>query len=72
MTFDEYIKIDASDINVLKYKLENNEISVSDLTSEQILKLKEIYIEELRKGHEELDNVNQKIKDVKLKINNMK
>ena len=72
MTFDEYIKIDTSDINILKYKLENNEIKTNDLTDEQILKLKEIYIDELRKKYEELDNVDRKIRDIKLKIKNMK
>lgn len=53
-----------------KEKLINKEISVYDLSSEEVEKIKESVKEELEKRKIELNNLNGKIKELKTKIDN--
>ena len=53
-----------------KEKLINKEISVYDLSSEEVEKIKGSVKEELEKRKIELNNLNGKIKELKTKIDN--
>lgn len=57
-------------MNEKKEKLINQEISVFDLTNNEVKQLKDIVRNDLEKKKKELDNLNQKIKDMKTKIDN--
>ena len=58
------------DINEKKEMLLNQEISIADLTLEEVEQIKEIVQKELKMKKQELDKINQKIKEMKLKIDN--
>ena len=58
------------DMNSKKEKLLNNEISVFDLTDEEILEMKKNVKKELVSEKEKLDKLNKRIKDMKVKIDN--
>ena len=57
-------------MNSKKEKLLNNEISVFDLTDEEILEMKKNVKKELVSEKEKLDKLNKRIKDMKVKIDN--
>lgn len=58
------------DINEKKDKLLNKEISISDLTSDEVEKIKKSVKKDLEVKKEELNDINQKIKNIKIKIDN--
>ena len=53
-----------------KEKLINQEISVFDLTQKEVIKIKDSVENELDLKKQELKDVNQKIKEIKTKIDN--
>ena len=57
-------------INEKKEKLINKEISISDLNSEEVEKIKESVKKELELKKQELDNLDKKIKEMKKKVDN--
>lgn len=59
-----------SSIDEKKQKLINKEISVSDLTVDEVEKLTKAVSQDLDDKKEELNNLNKKIKEMKVKIDN--
>ena len=60
----------ASNIESLKEKLKNREIKVEDLTDEEVINLIEEFKKEIDENSKELEILNKKIKDIKIKIDN--
>jgi len=60
----------SSEIQDLKCKLNNNKITVGDLSSEEVRILTQVYKIDLNGKNKELDDLNQKIKNIKYKIDN--
>lgn len=58
------------DINEKKEKLLNKEISVFDLSSEEVEQIKEDVQKDLKNKKNELVDLNKKIKSIKEKIDN--
>ena len=58
------------EIDEKKEKLINNELLISDLTSEEVEKIKKSLKIDLNSRKEELINLNKKIKEMKIKIDN--
>lgn len=58
------------DVNKKKEKLINKEISVYDLSSKEVEEIKEIVEKELEDKKNDLNNLNKKIKDMKVRIDN--
>lgn len=58
------------DINEKKEKILNQEISIADLSLEEVEQIKELVQRDLKNKKQELNDVNQRIKEVKIKIDN--
>ena len=57
-------------IDMKKEMLLNDEISVMDLNEKEVKKIKESFEKDLEDKRQELSELNQRIKDVKVKIDN--
>ena len=62
----------AMNINEKKEKLINKEISISDLNSNEVEKIKKYIEEDLTLKKQELDSLNEKIKEMKNIVDNWK
>lgn len=60
----------ASNKELLKEKLKNREIKVEELTDEEVINLIEEFKKEIDENSKELEILNKKIKDIKIKIDN--
>ena len=58
------------DINEKKEMLMKDELSVYDLTQEEVKKMKKIIKKDIDKKRIELNEINNKIRDMKIKIDN--
>lgn len=58
------------DINEKKEKILNQEISIADLSLEEVEQIKELVQRDLKNKKQELNDVNQRIKEMKIKIDN--
>lgn len=66
------IKEKNMNINEKKDKLIKNEISIFDLTDNEIEEIKAKLDNDIQKKKKELDTINKKIKNMKVKIDNWK
>jgi hypothetical protein len=64
------MEIMNSEVKELKEKLINSELSVDNLTGNQVKILIKELENDLKTKQEELDELNKKIKDIKIKIDN--
>lgn len=63
-------RVTQDNIKELKMKLETKKIKVEDLTIDEIELLKSEYRNEIFVTNKKIDEINKKIKDIKIKIDN--
>ena len=59
-----------NNINEKKEKLLNKEITVADLTSNEVNEIKEMIKKDLASKQKELSDLNKKIREIKVQIDN--